>query len=181
MESIVVCVLLPATDKPLWCESEYCGGQSKKRKREYSIVRIPPFFFASQRRFILFFHNISPSCRICRYAHCPGISKSIPAGIIHSVSFLPLWQKVAWIMDVYQGKWTKEPAGTRGYELCCSLYLFYCHIYRIQVVINRHVCTFKKLWKRYGGMGRSVGETHARFLHPPCRGKIVLNKKNEGS
>lgn len=107
------------------------------------------FFFLHHSIDLFFFQNISPSCRICRYAHCPGISKSIPAGIIHSVSFLPLWQKVAWIMDVYQGKWTKEPVGTRGYELCCSLYLFYCCIYKILAVINRHVCPFKKLWESW--------------------------------
>lgn len=174
MVSIVVCVLLPATDKPLWCESEYCGGQSKKRKREYSIVCIPRYFFSlflHHSKDLFFFHNISPSCRICRYAHCPGISKSIPAGIIHSVSFLPLWQKVAWIMDVYQGKWTKEPAGTRGYELCCSLYWFYCCIYKILVVINRHVCPFKKLWNRYRSTVDSVVEVHVWFMHPLCHGK----------
>lgn len=136
-------------------------------------------FFASQHRFILV-HNISPQCRICRFAHCPGISTSIPSGFIHSPSFLPLWQKVTWIMDAHQGKWTKEPVGTGRYELCCSLYLFYCCVYSILAAINKHVCPFKNLRENYWNTAYNFIRIHAWFIYTVYYGIIYFNDNQDG-
>lgn len=66
-------------------------------------------------------------------------------------------------MDVYQGKWTKEPVGTGGYELWSSFYLFYRCIYMILAVINRHVSPCKKLWESLQKHGL-LCEIHARLM-----------------
>lgn len=64
-----VCVMLPATDKPLWCESRHCWRTERGMQTHgagiQNCAHLSPLVFAFMHRYLHCFTQSFSSCRMC--------------------------------------------------------------------------------------------------------------------
>lgn len=125
--------MLPATDKPLWCESRHCGGQQEReREREGEHNE-----FGTSLPVVL--HNISLSCRMCTDMITVRAYQRI---FQLDSSILPPFFFLLWTKGFMSNWWLSWEMSLRASRDCllvlgCLLYFYSC-IYCTLAKVNIH-------------------------------------------